>query len=72
MSFYDFMMSFTGEDSPRGDLARDMRDDNNTGGEIAQLHNRDDLRNYLHCRSNGWRELLHTFAGCWASYRKSA
>lgn len=70
MTFMQFMKKQRKEDTPAGDLARDIIRDNNqlfraSLSDISNLHSL--IRNYLE-RKHACRECIRTFEQCWREY----
>ena len=67
-SFYRYMMGFLAEDSPEGDLARDMR---RSGDEtdLTQIRSWDDMSSYLHLQ-HACPECIGTAWKCWQKYSR--
>ena len=68
--FYGFMMRYRKDDTPFGDLAREMKTDAHLGGSIRRLHSHDEIEKYLKDRSGGSQECLSVFNSCWEAYQK--
>ena len=68
-SFYRYMMFFLAEDTPAGDLARDMK---RSGDEpdLSQIRSWDSLSSYLRFR-DACPECIRTARECWRKYMKT-
>ena len=65
MQFYTWMKhNFLTDDSPKGDLARDIKDD---GFYFPKAGRQDKVKKYLICR-NASDKCLKTFEECWKEY----
>ena len=64
MTFFDFMMRYIQKDSPAGDLARDMLEDE---AHFPDTNNSDDIMQYLISR-RACSECLRTFKTCYKRY----
>lgn len=70
MTFYTYLMRYKNEDSPKGDLARDVRSDtNNKFFKNSNFKARNFMRSHLESRRACY-ECLSTFDECYEEYQE--
>ena len=75
LSFYGYMLQFVGEDSPRGDLAKDMQHEQEKA-PYKTIDDMNDIRTWseMDCHLSVHRaceEARRTAKRCWQDYRNS-
>ena len=63
--FCEYMKQFEGEDSPRGDFARDMRD-----SPMPELLTYNEMLRWLRREKFACKEAVEVFKECYAEYKK--
>ena len=73
-TFYRYMLQFLEEDTPRGDLARDMQYEQERSPwntrDLNEYTSWEKLRNYLEFH-RACDECIQTAKTCWQEYRKT-